>query len=107
MRDVVAAQAALSEALRRDRAHAQWREELEQLTGLVTAEVEIEGLVEGVDDLSGPLARRIEQLRAHQTQRAEVGRLWDELRKRRSVAQELCRRTVRDGSPPGTTDCKR
>lgn len=89
MRDVVAAQAALSEALGRDRAHLQRREELEQLTAEVTAEVGIEALIEDVDDLSGPLARRIEELRAHQMQRADVIRLWDEMRKLRSAAQEL------------------
>jgi DNA repair protein SbcC/Rad50 len=89
MRDVVAAEAALSEVLRRDRAHVQWREELEQLTTEVAAEVEIEGRVKGADDLLEPLERRIEQLRERQTQRADIGRLWDELRKHERAAQEL------------------
>ena len=89
MRDVVAAEAAVSLALGHDRAHVQRREELEQLTTEITAEVGVEVPVEGVDDLSGPLARRIEQLRAQQTHRADVSRLWEELRNRRSAAQDL------------------
>lgn len=95
MREAVAAEASGSQALVRDRARAHWRDELEQLTAEVAAEVAIEGLIEGVDDLFGLVARRIEQLGAHQRQRADVARLWDELRKARIVAQELADGQVR------------
>ncbi|MGH3026031.1 MAG: hypothetical protein ACRDLR_06260, partial [Gaiellaceae bacterium] len=76
MRELVAAEAAQSEALRRDRAHTQWREELEQLTTEVGVEVEIVRRVEDVDVLSEAIERRIQQLRARQAQRADVTRLW-------------------------------
>lgn len=89
MREVTAAETALSQALARDRAQVQWREELEQLTAEITAEVALEGSVGLIDDLSAPLARRIEQLRARQTRREDLTRLWDELQKARSAAQGL------------------
>lgn len=89
MRKIVKAEAGLSAVLRHDRAHAQWREELEQLTGEVGSELGIGGPIVEVDYLSGHIARRIEQLRTHEVVRAEVGRLWEELRALRKGAQEL------------------
>lgn len=89
MRDVVEAEAALSAALARDRAQSQWREELEQLTAAISAEVGIEAPRDRLDEASRALAVRLEQLRRHQTHRADVTRLWDELRKKRVAAQEV------------------
>ena len=95
MRDVVAADGGLSEALRRDHSYALWREDIEQLSMQITNVIDADGPIEGVANMSAALVRQRAALTARRAQRKDVARIWDELREQQTTVQALTEERAR------------
>lgn len=89
MRDVTAAEAALSEALRRDRARAGWIEDRDQLAAELEGEFGYKAGSDDVDAMVAAVDRRRLALEGARERHLDVTRLLKERRERRAVAERL------------------